>query len=220
MNKPKIILVGAGGHCRSCIDVIEREGRFDIAGVVDCPDFVGENVLGYPLLGRDEDLPALREKCQYALVTVGQIKTPEIRMRLFQQLQSLAFELPAIISPGAYVSRHARVGAGTIVMHDALINAGASVGENCIINSKALIEHDATVGSHCHISTGAIVNGAVPRSELCSAAVGVGFPVDFCPRNTRNKRENKVQSNPLRSSLSRYSAALAVALLQSNLFYE
>ena len=36
--KEKIILIGGGGHCRACIDVIEQEGRFTIAGIVDVPE--------------------------------------------------------------------------------------------------------------------------------------------------------------------------------------
>lgn len=160
MSLPKIILVGAGGHCRSCIDVIEAEGKFEIAGVVDRPETgSAEPVLGYPVLGTDGDLGQLRERYACALVTVGQIKTPAVRIRLFEQLQSLGYELPAICSPRAWISKHARVGAGTIVMHDALINAGAAIGENCIVNSKALVEHDVSVGPHCHVSTGAILNG-------------------------------------------------------------
>lgn len=161
MKKPRIILIGAGGHCRSCIDVIEQEGRFIIAGVVDRPDSGMVSAAGYPVLGEDSDLPGLRKQYAFALVAVGQIKSASVRIQLFERLKSLGFELPVILSPRAYVSKYAQVGAGTIVMHDALINTGASVGENCIINSKALIEHDAAVGSHCHISTGAIVNGGV-----------------------------------------------------------
>ena len=161
MNRPQIILIGAGGHCRSCIDVIEQEGRFAIAGIVDRPDFRETSVLGYPVIGTDADLSALRKQHAFALVAVGQIKSPAIRIQLFERLKFLGFGLPVVQSPRAYVSKHAKVSAGTIVMHDALINAGALVGENCIINSKALIEHDAIVGAHCHISTGAIVNGGV-----------------------------------------------------------
>jgi len=162
MKKPQIILIGAGGHCRSCMDVIEQQGRFAVAGVVDRPGTGLDGlVMGYPVLGTDHDLAALRNQYRYALITVGQIKTPEIRIRLFEQLIALDFELPVIQSPRSYVSRHAKIGSGTIVMHDALINTGVSIGDNCIINSKALIEHDAAVGAHCHISTGAVVNGNV-----------------------------------------------------------
>lgn len=158
--KPKIILVGGGGHCTSCIDVIEQENKFQIAGVVDTQKY-GEHLLGYPVLGDDKDLAGLRKSYEYALVTVGQIQTSAIRIKLYQQLSLLGFSLPTIISPRAYVSKHAVILDGSIIMHDALINAHASVGSNCIINTKALIEHDSKIGSHCHISTGAIVNGGV-----------------------------------------------------------
>jgi sugar O-acyltransferase (sialic acid O-acetyltransferase NeuD family) len=117
--------------------------------------------LGYPWLGHDDDLAKLKLNYDYALIAIGQIKTPAIRIRLFDYIKSLGFKLPVIISPRAYVSKHAKLGSGTIVMHDALINAGSIVGENCIINTKSLIEHDAVIENNCHISTGAIINGGV-----------------------------------------------------------
>jgi sugar O-acyltransferase (sialic acid O-acetyltransferase NeuD family) len=160
MTKPKLILIGAGGHCKSCIDVIEQENKFIIAGIVDINTSISE-LLGYPLLGHDDDLTKLKASYDYALITIGQIKTPAIRIRLLDHAKSLGFKLPAIISPRAYVSKHAKIGNGTIVMHDALINAGAIVGDNCIINTKSLIEHDAVIENNCHISTGAIINGGV-----------------------------------------------------------
>jgi sugar O-acyltransferase (sialic acid O-acetyltransferase NeuD family) len=158
--KPQIILVGGGGHCVSCIDVIEQEGKFQIAGIVDA-NKIGEQVLGYPVLGGDDDLPSLGKTYEYALVTIGQIKTPITRMKLYEQLVLLGFNLPSIISPRAYVSKRAVIRDGSIIMHDALINAQAKIGNNCIINTKALIEHDSKIGNHCHISTGAIINGGV-----------------------------------------------------------
>jgi len=159
MSLPVILLVGAGGHARACIDVIELEGRFAIAGLVGLPEEVGGEVLGYPVLGTNQDLGRLKETYPNALVTVGQIKSPETRIHLFELLGAQGFSQPAIVSPKAYVSHHASLGSGSIVMHGALVNAGARVGQNCIINSQALIEHDAVIEDHCHISTGARVNG-------------------------------------------------------------
>jgi sugar O-acyltransferase (sialic acid O-acetyltransferase NeuD family) len=160
MTKPSLILIGAGGHCKSCIDVVEQDNKFIIAGIVDINTSISD-LLGYPLLGHDDDLAKLKLHYDYALITIGQIKTPSIRIRLLDYAKSLGFKLPAIISPRAYVSKHAKIGNGTIVMHDALINAGALVGDNCIINTKSLIEHDAVIENNCHISTGAIINGGV-----------------------------------------------------------
>lgn len=158
--KPKLILIGGGGHCAACIDVIEQEDKFQIAGIVD-KDASSEMVLGYSIIGSDDDLLKIRSNYDYALITVGQLKSPMTRVQLFNYAKSLGFILPIIISTRAYVSKHAVIGAGTIIMHDALINSRATIGSNCIINTKALIEHDAIVENDCHVSTGAVVNGGV-----------------------------------------------------------
>jgi sugar O-acyltransferase (sialic acid O-acetyltransferase NeuD family) len=156
-----IILIGGGGHCKSCIDVIEQEAKYRIAGVVDIAEKLHEKILSYEVICTDEDIPNIVKKYENFLITIGQIKTPKRRIALFELLKSLDANLPAIISPSAYVSKHARMGEGTIVMHNTLVNAGASIGNNCIINSKALVEHDVTIGDHCHIATGAVINGGV-----------------------------------------------------------
>jgi len=163
--KPELILIGGGGHCKACIDVIEHANVFQIAGIVDLPEKLHQKIFGYEIIVCDDDLSALiNEKISF-LITIGQIKNPERRVAIFEKLRGSSATMASIISPRAYVSRHAHIGEGTIVMHDALINANARVGRNCIINSKALIEHDAMVGDHCHISTGAIVNGGTKISE-------------------------------------------------------
>lgn len=156
-----ILLLGAGGHARACIDVIEQGRQFKVGGLMGLPQEIGLQVLGYPVLGTDEDMPALLDRYTHALVAVGQIKTPDLRIRLFALLEQSNCEIPAIVSPHAYVSPHAAVGAGTIVMHGTIINAGAVVGRNCIINSQALIEHDAVIEDHCHVATAAVINGGV-----------------------------------------------------------
>jgi len=159
MNKPYIILIGAGGHAHSCIDVVEHLKTFEIAGLVGKKEELKLECMGYNIIGTDSDLPKLSKQYQYAVITVGQIESVLVRQKLYKQALILGFKLPAIISPIAHVSSHAQIGDGTIIMHGAIVNAGAKVGNNCIINSNALIEHDATVADHCHISTGAIVNG-------------------------------------------------------------
>lgn len=163
--KTNILLIGGGGHCRSIIDVIEAEGTFTIAGIIDQKERIGEKVLGYAIIGCDEDLEKIFHDIKYAMVAVGQIKSPDIRIKLWERLKTVGFKTPTIISPRAYVSKHAKIGIATVIMHDALVNANAIIGDNCIINSKALIEHDSQIADHCHISTGAIVNGGTIVSE-------------------------------------------------------
>jgi len=159
--KKEILLVGGGGHCKSVIDVIEQENNYTIAGIIDKKELFGQEVLGYKVIGCDNDLETLFETYKYALVTVGQIQSNTLRVKLFNHLKEIGYTLPVIVSPLAYVSKHATIAEGTIVMHHALINSSVTVGQNCIINSKALIEHDVVIGGHCHISTATVINGGV-----------------------------------------------------------
>ena len=158
-EKPNIILIGGGGHCISVIDVIEQQGIYNIKGVIDIKENIGKDVLGYRIIGSDNDLEDLFISCPNAIVSVGQIKSSSLRIHLFQKLKTIGYHLPVVISPLAYVSKHIIIEEGTIIMHHALVNAGAKIGRNCIINTKANIEHNAQVEDFCHISTGAIVNG-------------------------------------------------------------
>ena len=171
-SKTHGVLIGCGGHARALIDVVESSGRWHVVGLVGLPEQVGDKVLGYPVLGSDQDLPSLREQCSHALLAVGQIALPSRRQRLASELERLAFALPAVISGRAHVSRHAKLGLGTSVGHGVIVNAGASVGDYCILNSNALIEHDAVIGDYCHISTGVLVNGGVSIGE--SSFIGSG----------------------------------------------
>ena len=163
----KIILIGGGGHCKSVIDVIEQEARFEIAGIIDKPELLGSKILGYPVIGNDFDLESLAKKYPNALVTVGQIKTALVRIKLYDLAIKAGFTLPSIVSPNAYISKHSKIGNGTIIMGNVIVNANTSIGDNCIINSKALIEHDCLISSHCHISTNAIINGGVKIGSKC-----------------------------------------------------
>ena len=159
MKKEKIILIGGGGHCKSIIDVIEQEDIFEIIGIIDSIKPIGERVLGYEIIGRDDDIQSIFKSCKNAVIAIGHVRSNETRVKFFQILKEIGFNLPSIVSPLAYVSEHSFIGEGSVIMHHALINANAKVGNNCIINTKALIEHDAVVEDNCHISTGAIVNG-------------------------------------------------------------
>lgn len=161
MKKPEILLVGGGGHAVACADVLEQEGKFHLMGYVGKETQDKKNIYPYTFLGTDDDLQALVSTCPHALVAIGQIETPNLRISIFQKLLDVGFILPAIVSPFAYVSPRATIGPGTIIMHGATVNAGAVIGRNCIINSQSNIDHEVMIGDHSHISTGAIINGGV-----------------------------------------------------------
>jgi sugar O-acyltransferase (sialic acid O-acetyltransferase NeuD family) len=157
----ELILIGGGGHCKSVIDVIEREAKWKIIGIIDQANVALESVLAYPIIGTDDDLEKLYSPQRAVLITVGQIKSSAIRQRLFEHAKKIGYQIPSIISPSANVSKHANIGQGTVIMNFVHIGPNVVIGENVIINTQAVIEHDVSVGNHCHISTGAILNGNV-----------------------------------------------------------
>lgn len=165
MKRP-LILIGGGGHCKSVIEVAESAG-YEIKGILDMPDEVGKEVLpGHKVIGTDDEIPQYVEECDF-IITVGFIKKPALRIKLYNKVKAAGGRLATIIASTAHVSKYAELGEGTVIMHQAFVNAGAKIGDNCIINTFVNIEHDAEVGNQCHISTGTMVNGECKIGENC-----------------------------------------------------
>ncbi len=161
-----LILIGGGGHCKSVIEAAESAG-YKILGVLDMPEDIGNEVLpGHKVIGTDDDIPAYVDKAEF-VITVGFIKNPAIRIKLYNRVKEAGGKLATIIASTAYVSKYAQIGEGTVVMHQAFVNAGAKVGNNVILNTFTNIEHDAEIGDQCHISTGTMVNGDCIVGERC-----------------------------------------------------
>lgn len=156
-----LILIGGGGHCKSCIDVIEKTNEYNIAGIFDSPDKVGQRVLDYEIIGTDKDIAKYAVQGYEFLITIGQLQSADLRKNLYEKVKNADGKFATITSPLAYVSKHANISEGTIVMHGAIVNAGANIGKNCIVNTKALIEHDCHIADNCHIAVGAVLAGGV-----------------------------------------------------------
>ena len=121
----KIVLLGGGGHCKACIDVIETTG-FTIAGIIDKEKRTGE-VLNYEILGSDDKLEDLVKRDYLFLITVGQIKNSSLRIKLFEKIKRRNGKLAIVIASTSIVSKHSTIGEGTIVMHHALVNVDARI---------------------------------------------------------------------------------------------
>lgn len=165
MKRP-LILIGGGGHCKSVIEVAES-ADYEIKGILDMPDEVGKEVLpGHKVIGTDDEIPQYVEECDF-IITVGFIKNPALRIKLYNKVKAAGGRLATIIASTAHVSKYAELGEGTVIMHHAFVNAGAKIGDNCIINTFVNIEHDAQIGDQCHISTGSMVNGDCKVGDRC-----------------------------------------------------
>lgn len=162
MNEKKLILIGGGGHCKAVIDVA-LSADYTIMGILDNALEKGSTVLGIPVIGSDDDIKSIVEQYKDNIefvISVGQIKSSAVRRALSSKvIESGGAIASPIVAATAHIARGAKLGRGTVVMHNAIVNSDAAIGENCIINTGAIVEHDCKVGNFIHISTGAIVNG-------------------------------------------------------------
>lgn len=168
----RLLLIGGGGHAASVVEVVRGLPEWEIVGIVERPGAPCRHRKPAKIIGFDANLPQLLRTVDAALITLGQVKDPTPRIRLYQTLKQLNAPLATLVAANASVASSAQLCAGTVVMQQALVNAYVCIGENCIINSQALVEHDVQIGSHCHIATGACINGGVEIGVRCFIGSG------------------------------------------------
>ncbi|MGS2777505.1 acetyltransferase [Robertmurraya sp. GLU-23] len=158
----RILLVGGGGHCKSVLDSLLELDEYSEIGIIDVKENVGKEIMNTPVIGCDEDLFELFAKgYKHAFVTIGSIGDPKLRIKIFNLLIEIGFEIPNIIDHSATVSRHVKMGNGIYIGKNAVINAGSFIYDGAIINSLALIEHDCVIEEFAHIAPGSILCGEV-----------------------------------------------------------
>lgn len=173
----KLLLIGAGGHCESCIEVIQQKKKYKIIGILD-PYINKDHKYGFKIYNSDKELKKIFKVVNFALITIGLTKRRDITLRnnYFKLLKKIGFKLPTIISSTAYKSNDANIGEGTILFNKTFVNKGVNIGTNCIINTGSIIEHGTFVGNNTHISTGAIVNGSCKIGDNCFVGSGSVIP--------------------------------------------
>lgn len=169
--KEKIFIFGASGHAKVVIDIIERQGLYDIAFLVDDdPSLKGTEFYGYHVIGGKMELLEVRNQVCGGIIAIG---SNQARISVAKWLIDNRFDLVSAIHPSAQLGRGATVDVGTVVMAGVVINSDSRVGKNVIVNTRASIDHDCIVGDGVHIAPGTILCGTVCIGEgtfVCAGA--------------------------------------------------
>lgn len=168
----RIIIMGAGGHARVVIDTIRILGTYEIEGIVDEYSHVGELVDGVPVIGRDEDLGLFAKGAQAAVVAIGSVGDPSVRIAAAEAALEAGLHLPTLIHPSAVVSPSARFGEGCFVAMGAVVGVSVKAGDFVIINTGAVLDHDCEVGHYVHIAPNATLCGAVSVGDRTHVGTG------------------------------------------------
>jgi UDP-perosamine 4-acetyltransferase len=166
------VVLGAGGHAKVILDLLEQRAEVDIVGCT-CGDTGGRDILGYPVLGADEALPALfASGVSCGFVALGD---NELRRKKLKLLRDIGFRLINAISCYAVISQHAILGLGIAVMPGVSINAGTVIEDGAIINTGAIVDHDCSIAECAHVCPGAALAGSVRIGQ--GALIGTGASV-------------------------------------------
>lgn len=164
----KLALLGASGHGKVLADMAELLGWQHIDFYDDAwPTLVNNGP--WPVVGNTARLMQTLAEYQGVVVAIG---NNAIRLAKLTELKQQGATLVSLVHPAAVVSRHASLGAGSVVMAGAVVNACARVGEGCIINTNASVDHDCVLAPGVHISPGANLAGGVSVGQ--GSWVGIG----------------------------------------------
>jgi UDP-perosamine 4-acetyltransferase len=166
--KTEIIVVGAGGHAKVCIESLRAMGE-SIAFCVGASDSPPE-CAGVPVLRGDENLSRLRaEGYSRLFVAIG---SNQLRERLAILCLEQGYNLVNAISPHAVISKSVVLGRGVAVMAGVVINADTVIEDLAIINTAATVDHDCRVGQAAHVAPQSALAGNVSIGNLSFLGIG------------------------------------------------
>ncbi len=168
------VIIGAGGHGRVVLDIMQHEGRHEVVGFLDSnPDLHGRLMDGVEVLGPIQRLAGLKEQgVRGAIVAVGHNGT---RRSFGEQVQRLGHELVSAIHPSANIASNVSIGRGVVVAAGALVCAHCQIGDGVILNTGCLVDHETMIGTACHLCPGVKIAGRVTIES--GAFVGIGATV-------------------------------------------
>lgn len=174
-NKERVFIFGASGHSKVIIDIVEKEGRYDIACLVDDNGSIkGADFFGYRVIGGRAELLefSLNNRLAGGIVAIG---NNAARTMVAEWLIQSGLNLVSAIHPSANIGQSVQVGRGTVVMANATINPDTRVGDNVIVNTGAVVDHDCLVGDSVHLGPGSCMCGGVRVGD--GAFIGAGSTV-------------------------------------------
>lgn len=169
-----IILFGGGLHTNYCIDIIKKEGKYNIAGIVDSVKDIGEELFGYKVIGRQEQLKQLIEEYNIdaGLITIGDNWSRKVVYECIKE-QLPNFKFINAIHPSTIIGMNVLIGVGVVIMAGCIINPNSKVGDFCFFATGAQLEHDCTIDDFASISAASITGGKVNIGKYAAIALGV-----------------------------------------------
>lgn len=174
MNDAKAILLGAGGHARVLLDLLDLQA-FSVSGVTAPELESGQEWFGITVLESDKGVTGYPVDEVLLVNAVGGIPGQRIRQRLYTEFKGLGFRFATLQHPSSIVSRSADLAEGVQLMAGSIVQSGVKIGVNALVNTRASIDHDCVIGAHAFIGPAVTLCGDVQVGE--GAFIGAGAVV-------------------------------------------
>ena len=172
----KIIVIGSSGHAKVIIDIIEREKKYEIAGLIDRFRNIGEETLGYKILGKEEDLPDLfvAYSLKGGIVAIGD---NFVRSKVVNIIINLCpnFVFVNAIHPRANIAKDVSIGEGTVIMAGVTINPSAFIGKHCILNTNSSLDHDSKMADFSSLAPNVTTGGNINIGLFTAISIGTAI---------------------------------------------
>jgi sugar O-acyltransferase (sialic acid O-acetyltransferase NeuD family) len=169
-----IILIGGGNQAHYTIDIIEKEGKYNIIGIIDSIHEIDSDRFGYKILGRQENISQLIKKydIEGGVISIGDNWG---RYHVYNQILELAptFKFVNAIHPSVIIGNNVKLGIGIVAMAGCIFNPKSTIGDFTFFATGAQIEHDCQIGDFSSISAGSITGGHVKLGKFSAITLGV-----------------------------------------------
>lgn len=171
-----ILILGAGGHAKVIVDIVDLQGKYNLVGIIDQNLAEKKPLLGYPLLGKEEDLPKLIKEhaIKGIIIAIGDnFIRSKAATRIKEKYPELSFS--TAIHPKTIIARDVEVGEGTVIMAGVSVNPGSTLGIFCILNTNSILDHDSSMGDFSSLAPGVTVGGDCIIGGY--SAIGIGATI-------------------------------------------
>lgn len=164
----RLAVFGASGHGKVIADMAENCGWDEVVFFDDAWPGLASNG-HWTVAGDSKTLNQVIGSFTGVIVAIG---SNAIRSTKLRWLSQIAAPIVTLVHPAASVSQHAVLGAGVVVMPNAVVNAYSTIGDGAILNTGCVVEHDCVVGACGHISPGVHLAGGVQVGDHSSIGIG------------------------------------------------
>ncbi|MFH4965327.1 acetyltransferase [Gaetbulibacter sp. M235] len=180
IEKQNIVVIGASGHAKVVIDILERENKYNIIGLIDSYKPKGMSIFQYKILGTENDLPDLIKNFNFnaGIIAIGD---NWIRKLVHDKITQLVpdFKYISAIHPSAIIGKNVTIGQGTVIMPGVIVNIDSKIGNFCILNTKASLDHDGDIKKFSSLAPNATVGGNVTIGSFSAICLGANIIQDI-----------------------------------------